>query len=264
MTMADWAKGIIDIGDSSPSANILLYGAPSCGKTALLSALPDALLLGFDPGYVTARSMKRKCKVRPINTERELLAGMDWLEDGGYQNYRWIIADGLNILQTKLTLDSAKDAWIADNSKRANAFQPDKPDYYRQQNGLKVLVARLCDMPVNVAFTSHALIGDSDDNAEWIRPHIEGREYKVGNFVTGMMSSIGYMAVREKMRVVKRGGKPIEEPTGEVSRHILWEQRYNSDTGVTIMAKDQLNVFPAVMRDATGEQMHELVMSAGA
>ena len=76
MTMAEWAEGITDIGDSSPSANIMIYGAPGCGKTALLSELPSALLLGFDPGYATAKTLGRKCQVRPVKDERELMAGV--------------------------------------------------------------------------------------------------------------------------------------------------------------------------------------------
>lgn len=263
MTMAEWAGGITDIGDSTPSANILIYGAPGCGKTALLSALPSALLLGFDPGYATAKTMGRKCQVRPVADERELMAGVHWLADGGYKNYKWIIADGLTILQQKMTLANAKEAWEADNSKRANAFQPDKPDYFKQQNALKNAVAALCDLPISVVFTAHAQIGDADDASEWIRPHLEGREYKVGNFVCGLMSSIGYMAVREKTKRVKEGRHWVEQPTGEVARRILWEQRYNPDNGQTIMAKDQLNVFPKVQEDTTGEDIHELVAGAG-
>lgn len=263
MTMAEWAEGITDIGDSTPSANIMIYGAPGCGKTALLSELPDALLLGFDPGYATAKTLNRKCQVRPVSDERELMAGIHWLADGGYKKYRWIVADGLTILQQKMTLANAKEAWEADNAKRANAFQPDKPDYFKQQNALKNAVAALCDLPVSVAFTAHALIGDADDAAEWVRPQIEGREYKVGNFVCGLMSSIGFMAVREKVKKVRKGGKVVEEPTGDVARRILWEQRYNPDNGQTIMAKDQLNIFPKVQEDITGAEIHELVAGAG-
>lgn len=263
MTMAEWAEGITEIGDSTPSANIMIHGAPGCGKTALLSALPDSLLLGCDPGYATAKTLGRKCKLRPVADERELMAGIHWLADGGYKSFRWIILDGGTVLQQKMTLANAKEAWEADNSKRVNAFQPDKPDYFKQQNALKNAVAALCDLPINVAFTFHSEIGDGDDDGTWIRPNIEGRGYKMGNFVCGLMSSIGYMAVREKIKRIKRGSKVVEERTGEVARRILWEQRYDEDTGVTIMAKDQLNVFPKVMEDETGEHIHELVASAG-
>lgn len=263
MTMEEWASEITDIGDSNPSANIMIHGAPGCGKTALLSQLPDSLLLGCDPGYATAKTLKRKCKVRAVSDERELMAGVHWLADGGYKQFRWVTLDGGTILQQKMTLANAKEAWEADNSKRVNAFQPDKPDYFKQQNALKNAIAMLCDLPINVAFTFHSEIGDGADDGEWIRPHIEGRGYKVGNFVCGLMSSIGYMAIREEVKRVRRAGKLVEEKTGEVARRILWEQRYDTDTGVTIMAKDQLNVFPKVMENESGMKVHELVASAG-
>lgn len=257
MTAAQWAADISDIGDAAWSANVLIYGPPGCGKTALASALPDSLLIAFDPGYATAKALRRKCKVRTVNDERELMAGIEYLEDGGQDQFRWIIADGWTILQQKMTLANARDEWTANNAKRASAYQPDKPDYGKQQNAIKSAIARLCDLQTNVLFTAHATLQDEDGN-NWIRPQFEGREYKIGNYVNGLMSSVGYMALREK-EVGTGKNKTLQQV-----RRVLWEQRYDSDKDLTYMAKDQLGVFGEVMDDPTGEQIHDLVMSIGA
>lgn len=261
MSMADFAKSVMDIGDSQPSSNFILYGPPGCGKTALASELPNNLLLGCDPGWATAKSLGRArngCKVRPINSERELVAGVEWLENGAYSEFEYVILDGGSVLQNKLTLDNARFAWEANPAKRANAWQPDKPDYGQQQNAMKSIIARMYDLPVSVVVTCHATLGDDESLETWIRPDWQGREYKLGNFINGLANSIGYMfpaSVKER-----RGDKMVQRQV----RRLLWKQWHDEDKNVTIMAKDQLNIFPEWMDDPTGAEMHALITNMGA
>lgn len=253
MTMAEFASSITDLGDSIPSVNIALYGDPGTGKTGLLADLPDTLMLAFDPGWVTAQRMGRKCKIAKVNTHEQLAAGLDWLEDGGAEGYRWILADGCSILQTRLLQQFNKEAWTENPAKRVSAYQPDKPDYFKSQNVFKSMIARLCDLPVNVVFTFHAMHGDDQEGDTWIRPHIEGRGYQVGNFVTGLMSSIGYMAPASV-----RDGKNTRQ-----IRRILWHQFRDEEKGVGYLAKDQLGAFPMLLDDPTAAEFDKLALGGG-
>jgi hypothetical protein len=253
MTMAAFAESITDMGDSIPSVNLGFHGVPGCGKTALLSALPDTLMLAFDPGWVTAKKLRRDCRLVHINSYEKLMAGVLWLEDGGYEGYRWILADGCSILQTRLLQQFGREAWEANPEKRVSAFQPDKPDYFKQQNVFKSVVARLCDLPTNVVFTFHSTMGDDGEGDTWYRPHIDGRDYKVGNFVCGLMSSIAYMGVAE---IATENGGPKKQ-----IRRLLWQQHRNEDKGISYLAKDQLNVFPRVMDEPTAELIDKMALS---
>lgn len=234
MKMEEWAAGIADLGDSTPSVNLILYGPPGCGKTSLSAFLPRSLLLACDPGWVTAKARGAKCRIRPVRTYDELMAGVRWLENGGHADYDWIVVDGVTILQDRLTQGFARDAYEANPEKRVSPEQPDKPDYFRQQSALKSAVGRLCDLPANVVLTFHATIEDDDQADTWIRPAIAGRDYNVGNYVTGMVTSIGYM-------------HPKTEGSAEFTR-ILWRQVHDPNTDRRILAKDQLGVFPKFMR----------------
>jgi hypothetical protein len=250
MTMEEFAADISDIGDTIPSPNILIHSVPGAGKTTLAAGLPNSLLLAFDPGWVSARTQSKGCAIRQVRDYRTLMAGLSWLEEGGHDSFQWIIADGLNMLQTRLLMEACKEAYVANPEKRVSDVQPDKPDYFKSQNALKNAVARLCDLPKPVLFTSHSLLSDDEGGDTWVRPHLEGRNYQVGNFVNGLMSSVGFL------KVVGVGKGDARRQV----RRILWQQRHDADSGVTYFAKDQLNVFGEVTEDLSAEALHKLVL----
>lgn len=231
VSMADFAAGITDIGDMAPSINILIYGDPGSGKTCLAAGLPNALFLACDPSWIAAVKIgRRPPNLRVISNFETLDAGLSWLEDGNASNYRWIVVDGLSVLQMKLLHQFSREAWEDNPAKRVSAHQPDKPDYFRQQNVIKTSVARLMDLPTNVLVTAHAV--DGDDNGEpVVRPHIEGRGYAVGNAVTALPAMIGYLYPS-----IVGEGKEARQV-----RRIRWEQVVHPETGVTYMAKNQIN-----------------------
>lgn len=260
MSMAEFAASVIDIGDSQPSSNFILHGPPGGGKTALASELPNNLLLGCDPGWATAKSLGRQkngCRLVPITGERQLMAGLEWLENGAYSEFEYVILDGASVLQNKLTLDNAREAWEINPAKRASAHQPDKPDYGKQQNALKSIIARLYDLPISVVVTCHSTLGDDESLETWLRPDWQGREYRLGNFINGLANCIGYMFPASVTEEVK--GKSVKRQV----RRLLWKQWRDDEKDTTIMAKDQLNIFPDWQDDPTGDQIHTAIMNMG-
>lgn len=236
-TMADFASSIIDIGDSVPSLNVLIYGEPGSGKTGLVGGLPDALLLACDPGYLTAKSLGYRPAFKQMTDYATLNAALNYLEDGGAANYRWVIVDGLSVLQNRLLFEFTGDAWRENNAKRVSPYQPDKPDYFKAQNVLKNSVSRFCDLPVSVAFTCHVSSGYDDDGEKWVRPHIEGRGYHVGNAVCALPNVIGYMYASSVEEEIKEGKKTVTRT--RQTRRIRWQQYYREDTDTRYLAKDQ-------------------------
>lgn len=253
LSMAEFAASVTELGDTIPSVNLAVYGDPGSGKTGIFSGLPDTLMLAFDPGWVTAQRMKRQCRISVVNSYEKLMGGLNWLEDGAAESYRWILADGCSILQTRLLQQFAREAWEVNPEKRVSAYQPDKPDYFKSQNVFKSTIGRLCDLPTNVVFTFHAQHGDDQDGDEWIRPHIEGRGYQVGNFCLGLMTSIGYLAP-------KSVGKGADK---RQVRRLLWNQWRDDEKGIGYLAKDQLSAFPFYMDDPTPEEIDKLALSGG-
>jgi hypothetical protein len=234
MTMREFADGITDLGESMASANILIHGEPGCGKTTTFASHPDSILLSCDPGFMVAKRLGYKCKIRRIPDYETLMAGISWLENGGWKQFRYGVLDGGSILQTRLLQQFNKEAWEANPEKRVSPHQPDKPDYHRQQSVLKLAVARLVDLPLNMIFTFHSARGEDQDGENWVRPQIDGVGYKAGNFINGLMSTIGYMGV-------------TNDSDGGLVRRILWQQYHDPVKDITYLAKDQLNLFPGQM-----------------
>lgn len=251
MTMAEFASSITTLGDMMPSFNGLIYGEPGCGKTGLVGGLPDALLLACDPGYVTAHRMGYKPAFQVVNGYERLMAALNFLENGGAENYRWVILDGLTVLQSRLLFEFCGDAWTENNAKRVSAYQPDKPDYFKAQNVLKSSVARLCDLPTNVMFTAHASSGYDTDGDRWVRPHIDGRQYHVGNAVCALPNAIGYMY--PSVVDAARG-------TRKQVRRIRWQQYYHEETDTRYLAKDQTMTLGETTDDITASQFDGLVI----
>jgi hypothetical protein len=253
MTMAEFAAGITDLGDSIPSVNILIYGDPGCGKTGVAGGLPDSLLLACDPGYLTAKRLGYKCSFSKITSMERLEAALNWLEDGGAENYRWVTLDGMSVLYARLLQEAARQAWEENPAKRVSAVQPDKPDYFRAQNAVKSAVARLMDLPCNVMLTAHAAHGEDDEGETWVRPHIEGRGYMVGNAVCALPNAIGYMYPG----IIEFGtGKNRSK---KQTRRIRWETTRHPETDVIYLAKDQTGALAPITDDISGVQLDKAV-----
>lgn len=233
---------MLDLNASAESANIMIYGDPGCGKTSLTATLPgNVLWLAGEPGFVAAARQGGTGKVRVIPDTATALAAIEWLEEGNWKRFDWIVPDGISTMGNKFLLGYAAEAFDANPARRAHRNLPDKPDYFNTQNFMKGWASRLIDLPVNTVFTCHAHHTEDRDGELRVFPGIQGKQGEVSDYISGLMHIVGYMTKKN----VKEG-----DGFKEV-RRILWQTAIDSKTDTRYIAKDQFDALGRWTDDIT-------------
>lgn len=231
MTVAEFEAGLFDLTGDAEHKKLMIYGDSGCGKTVLASQLPGRVLyLAGEPGYISAARQGGKGKVHAIPDTATALAALNYLEEGGWAKYDWVVPDGLSTMNNRWLLSYTAEAFDRNPASRAHRNLPDKPDYFNAQNFTKSWVSRMIDLPVNVLVTAHAMRPEDPDGDLLVYPQIQGKGYEVANAVAGLFHVVGYMEMA------------IEEGTEALRRRVLWQRYKSRKTGTTYFAKDQYDV----------------------
>lgn len=244
---------MMDLKGDAETANVLIYGDPGCGKTSLTATLPGRVLwLAGEPGFVSAARRGGTGKVRIIPDTATANAAVQWLEDGGYKSFDWIVADGFSTMGNKFLLGYAAEAFDLNPAKRAHRNLPDKPDYYNTQNFMKGWAARMVDLPVNTLFTAHAHHTEDRDGELRVYPGIQGKSGETSDFISGLFHCVGYMVKRNI---------PVAGKKGEFKevRRILWQTTVDGNTDTRYIAKDQYDSLGRYTDDLTMTEFMEKV-----
>lgn len=243
VSMDDFEAGLFELDGNLESKNIMIYGDSDAGKTFLAGSAPGkVLILAGGPGFNTAHHSGADAQVRLIPDTATWVAGIEWLEAGGWQKFDWIIVEDLSIMDFKFRLSYAAEAYDANPEKRTHRNLPAPTDYFNTQNLIRGTITRLVSLPVNCLFTAHAMHTENEDGDLMVYPAIQGKKNEVSNYVSGLMTAVGFISKMRPSRGVNKG-KEV--------RRIIWNSVTNPDTDVKYFAGDKTSRLPKLMDNTT-------------
>jgi len=201
------------LADLDESLNLLVYGDSGVGKTVFAGTADDGLIIASDKGTMSASRAGSKASTVAVNSLEDFEEITKWLKAGGHEKYRWLVVDGLTMLQEIIMVSIVEKA-VSENSSR-DAYIPAIQDYQKGHLILKRKVEMLCNMPVDVLFTALPMNLETPDGDEIVVPQVKGSKGEVSHYISGLMTCFGRMTVKEiKSRTSDR--------TREV-RRITWK-----------------------------------------
>ncbi len=243
VSMDDFEAGMFELDGNIETKNIMIYGDSDAGKTFLAGTTPGKLLiLAGGPGFNTAHRSGANAQVRLIPDTATWVAGIEWLENGGWKKFDWIVVEDLSIMDFKFRLSYAAEAYDANPEKRVHRNLPDRSDYFNTQNLIRGSITRLVSLPVNCLFTAHAMHTENEDGDLMVYPAIQGKKNEVSNYVSGLMTAVGFIT---KTRASKGPNK------GKEVRRILWNSYTHPETDVKYFAGDKSGNLPRHTDNAT-------------
>lgn len=244
VSISDFEAEMFRLQSDAESYNLLVYGDSNVGKTWLAGTCPGRTCwLVCEPGYKSAARNGARGRGRRIADTATALAAIDWLNyRNRYEQFSWVILDGLSTMQDRFRFGYAAEAFDINPTKRQHRNLPDKPDYFNTQNFLKSWIPQLVDMPVNLLITAHAYRTDDTDGGEsLVYPGIQGKVTETANAISGLMDATGYFEAR---RVRNREGND-----SRIVRKLWFEspERVSKKEDVRYICGDKFNALGPYM-----------------
>lgn len=226
----------VPIEDFNETYNIMVHAHPGQGKTRFAAGAPNAVLLGSEPGVLSAKRAGAKGGLVRIRTWDDALDFKREVMAGNFAHRDWAIIDTITTLQQK-NQNQVLERAVADSP---NKFDPDIPavqHYLKQQNSLMRWVEFMVDCPLNTIWLAHTMDVEDKDGGRMLMPSISGGQdkgWKVANYIMGLMNAVGYMEMRS---VVDKdeNGKRIGV---RMVRRILWQPWTDPDKDIRYIVKD--------------------------
>jgi hypothetical protein len=246
--MSELPSEIVDLESVSAHPNILIFSKPKAGKTTWACSDDNTLLINCEvEGEISAansETLGRDVKQWPVRKYEDFRKCTEWLKElvrqGKTIPFQWIVVDTLSTLQDRQMMRYVLDKMLVSKPNR-NKFIPDKPEYLENQLMLVQDIKELCDLPVNVIFLAHVMQQTDPEGVDFYYPQIQGSKYKVAQQILSMVTSYGYMFVKD----VKKDGKP----TGRKDRYIMWEDSGHMQGG------DRTGVFGQYTKNVTLKEL---------
>jgi hypothetical protein len=150
-------------------------------------------------------------KVWTVNDWNDMLAAYEWLRDGGYKQFEWLVFDSITLFQER-GLDNVMDDLVASpKGGHRSIYLPDKGEYGQNMSRLLRTLRDIKKLPMHQVWTAHSQMLDqtmADGSVmERMMPQIQGKG--IANKVCGYVDIVGHLEVVEKTAKVK--GKSVDK-----------------------------------------------------
>lgn len=193
--MAARPKQIRALADFDESINMLVYADSGVGKTVLAGTAPRALIIGVEPGAISAKRAGSKAELWSAETWEDVQEAYKWLRQNPDHGYEWVVIDSITEMQNKAL------RWILDEAvKSKSSRDPDLPqiqDHQKWQNMFKRFVASFNALPVNVLYTATTMRKEDEEGDDIVLPDLQGKGYGMSQWTCAAMHIVGYLSVRK-------------------------------------------------------------------
>lgn len=183
---------------------IIVYGEPGVGKTPFAASAPNALILDGDGGLDSALAAGSTAKAWSIRDWGDALEAYQWLADGGYKRFDWVVIDSLTLFQES-GLDNIMDDLVAVKSHRS-IYLPDKGEYGQNMSKLGRWLRDMKRLPIKQIWTAHAIKTEKElpdgTIVEQMMPQIQGKG--LAEKFCGYVSVVAHLEVVESKKKGKQ------------------------------------------------------------
>lgn len=189
----DLPDDIVGIDEYTENITMLLYGPPGIGKTRFVGSA-RTLILAVEKGTVSAKkSAGHQAKVWDCPDWASFERAYEWLKDNAGREgfpFDWVAIDTGTQLQLHIRNDIVQERF---DLKGGSLDKVQLEEYGEDQNRLMRFVTLVNDLPINVVWTAHAMMGNTEDGEELRLPQFHGKKGLVSNWIAAQMHCVGYM-----------------------------------------------------------------------
>lgn len=249
-------KEIVDLESVTAHPNILVFSKPKAGKTTWACSDDNTLLINCEvEGEISAansNTLGANVKQWKVRKYEDFKAAKTWLQEEFRKNgkipFKWVVVDTISTLQDRQMMRYVMEKMLEKKPGR-NPYIPDKPEYLENQLMLVQDIKELCDLPVNVILLAHVMQQTDPEGQDFYYPKIQGGKIVVAQQILGMMTSYGYMFVKDRKG---KDGKPIVEGGKRIrDRYIMWEDSDHMQGG------DRTGVLGQFTKNLTVKELSE-------
>lgn len=183
---------IVPLADDNHFINMIVYGEPGVGKSALAGTSSNSLILANDKDETTSAAIRgSKAHKWVISDYDDLTKAVEYLQHEGYRDYDWVWIDNATLFQEQGMSDIMADVVAA--KPHRNQWVPDKAEYQINQNHLSDLIRRIKNTPMHFGMTAHSMRMEDEDGKVVYKPRFQGGQGALSDKFCGWMNVVAYM-----------------------------------------------------------------------
>ena len=229
------------LGQRGSKAKMLLVAPPGFGKTVFGASGEGVLFLTTDPeGTESAYFLGLKADEWEAPKSADIYACIEYLENGGYEDYNWLVVDNVGQAQ-KIFRKRSMDDGRKRNPNR-DEFVPSLDDHQRSQIELEEFVKRVNEINMNILWISHQELNEDGNGEIFYSPAIHGQKGAVAQAVAGLMKIVCYGEIVD------------EEGDGSNVIRRFWFTKYGPFSG-----KDRFNTLGPYRDNLTLKELDDIL-----